>query len=177
MRIIGGEFRGKKLISPKTKETRPLTDRVKESIFSTILVKDMVVCDLFCGCGTFGIEALSRGAKDVTFVDKSDVLETAKSNVRMLSLEDKVSFFKMDAFLFVKRFKKKKFDIVFCDPPYKMSPDKIVFELSRSDIVSPSGIVIVRTHKKREVEIPHNFSVVKTRILGEAKITFLRKEL
>ena len=98
MRIIGGKFKGKRILQPKDKETRPLKDLAKESIFNIINhsnkfkinVENSTVLDLFAGVGSFGLECLSRGAKHVTFVEKyNGVLPILKNNLNNLNMREK----------------------------------------------------------------------------------------
>ena len=105
MRIIGGKFKGKKILQPKDKETRPLKDLAKESIFNIINhsnkfkinVENSTVLDLFAGVGSFGLECLSRGAKHVTFVEKyNGVLPILKSNLNNLNMREKYEIIEED---------------------------------------------------------------------------------
>lgn len=124
MRVISGKSRGKKLISLEGDNTRPTLDRVKEALFNIIQfdIKDAVVLDLFAGTGALGIEALSRGAKEVVFCDKvPDAIKVIKQNVTNTSNLDKATIINKDCKDVLKDLSKqnKKFDIVFLDPPYK----------------------------------------------------------
>ena len=123
MRVITGSARGRKL---KTLEggdiVRPTTDRVKEAMFSIIQfdLPDADVLDLFAGSGQLGIEALSRGAKSCTFVDKnSEAFETVKDNLFTTKLADRATVLNADSVTFIRN-SKNKYDIVILDPPYNM---------------------------------------------------------
>ena len=129
MRIIGGNFKGKKILEPKDKETRPLKDLTKESIFNIInhskkfkiKLENSKVLDLFSGVGSFGIECLSRGVKEVIFVENySVVLPILKKNLSNLKSINNYQIIEKDIYknsdLFLLN---KKFDIIFLDPPYK----------------------------------------------------------
>ena len=129
MRIIGGNFKGKKILDPQDKETRPLKDLTKESIFNilkhsnkfSIKIENSIILDLFSGVGSFGLECLSRGAKYVTFVENySGVLPILKRNLSNLKIEGKYQVIN-DNILNKIDFKKiiNKCDIIFLDPPYK----------------------------------------------------------
>ena len=136
MRIIGGKFKGKKILQPKDKETRPLKDLAKESIFNIINhsnkfkinIENSIVLDLFAGVGSFGLECLSRGAKHVTFVEKyNGVLPILKSNLNNLNMREKYEIIEED--LLSNYFLKKiqlKFNIIFLDPPYKKKDYQIL---------------------------------------------------
>ena len=122
MRVISGTKRGKKLETLKGDSVRPTTDKVKESIFNAIQF-DLPECsflDLFAGSGQMGIEALSRGASHVTFIDKNkSSIDIIKKNLTSTQFLNDATVLKMDSILFLKN-QKEKFDIVFLDPPYKV---------------------------------------------------------
>lgn len=160
MRIIAGTKRGMKLLPPKTFDTRPITDRVKESLFSILykydLPEERIVADLFAGTGSLGLEALSRGAKFVTFVEQSPKVATILNrNIEKAGFvaESKViraNVFKIGAPV---DFDRAKYDLVFVDPPYVMTNDtgidsrlgKLLTMLC--DQLAGGAIVCVRTHK------------------------------
>ena len=129
MRIISGNFKGKKILEPKDKDTRPLKDLTKESIFNIIThsnkfnvkIKDSIVLDLFSGVGSFGLECISRGSLSITFAENyKEVLPILKKNISSLKCQNISSIIERDIFnnLNFKDFK-NKFDIIFIDPPYK----------------------------------------------------------
>lgn len=120
MRVITGSARGRRLVSPDGFDVRPTTDKVKESIFNIIqfYVSGSAVLDLFAGSGQLGIEAASRGAEKVCFVDSSrKSLETVRTNVDICKFNSVCSIHQSDAFSFLMN-TNEKFDIVFLDPPY-----------------------------------------------------------
>ena len=129
MRIISGKFKGKKILTPKDKNTRPLKDLTKESIFNIIAhsrkininLENSNVLDLFSGVGSFGIECISRGAQKVTFVENyHNVLPILKKNLDNLKSEINYEIFQNDIYQNFKIEKlKDKFDLIFLDPPYK----------------------------------------------------------
>lgn len=160
MRIIAGSKRGMKLLIPDTRETRPITDRVKESLFMVLQNYDLLagarVADLFCGVGSLGLEALSRGAASVTFVEKSeeiaDILEKniAKGNFGGQSRVVRASAFRVGAPVGPEG---QRYDLVFVDPPYAMTqdvgPGSSLADLLRilENQVAPRGVVVVRTER------------------------------
>ena len=120
MRIIGGRFKGKKILQPKNKQTRPLKDLTKESIFNIlnhsnkfkISVENSIVLDLFSGVGSFGLECLSRGARHVTFVENySGVLSILKNNLNNLNISEKYEIIEEDL---ISNFRIKKIRQKFC---------------------------------------------------------------
>ena len=137
MRIIAGKARGRKLIPPATMETRPTLDRVKEAMFSTIQnhLLDAIVIDVFAGTGSLGLEAASRGAKEVYLVDKSAVtFPLLKENVDNLKFSDFCFPLNKDSYDVLRDLAKKGkvMDVIFIDPPYckEMIPEamKIIEE-------------------------------------------------
>ena len=136
MRIISGNFRGKKILEPEDKSTRPLKDLTKESLFNIILhsnkfnlkIKDANILDMFSGVGSFGLECLSREASTVTFVENyKKVLHILKKNISNINCLEKSKILEKDAFnqLDLNNLS-DKFDIIFMDPPYK---EKLLSEL------------------------------------------------
>jgi 16S rRNA (guanine966-N2)-methyltransferase len=125
MRIIAGEFGGHGLDSPQGHATRPSTARTRESLFSLvdarIYLEGAEVLDLFAGTGALGLEAISRGASLVTFVEQdSDVLDYARKNARKLGVEDRCIFICGDAVEHLRRYSGPELDLIMADPPYKL---------------------------------------------------------
>ena len=129
MRIISGNFKGKKILLPKDKLTRPLKDLTKESIFNIIKhskllnieLKNSNILDLFSGVGSFGLECLSRGAANVTFLENyKDVLNILKKNIDNLKQQNYTKIIEKDVFeQDTLKILNDKFEIIFMDPPYK----------------------------------------------------------
>ncbi len=179
MRVISGSARGKKLLCTEGLDVRPTLDRVKESIFNMIAfnISDSSVLDLFSGSGALGIEALSRGAKSAVFVDKSlTSLDITRKNLAMTHLEGKATVIKQDALDFV-RSTAQKFDIIFLDPPYESSIyDDIIREIKNSDVLNPSGLIIVEADS---VLTPHfecePFKIYREKKYGRVKILIMKE--
>ena len=130
MRIISGKYKGKKLFLPKDKNTRPLKDLVKVSIFNLLdhskkinkKLENSSILDLFSGSGSFGIECLSRGSKIVYFFENYfEAIKILEKNLSLLKNEKNFQIFKSDCFEFFNSYQKinEKFDIIFLDPPFK----------------------------------------------------------
>ena len=183
MRVIGGRFKGKKLLEPQDKETRPLKDLTKESIFNiinhsnkfSIDIKKANVLDLFSGVGSFGIECLSHGASYVTFVEKYEgVLPILKKNLNNLKSEINYEVVESDI-LNNFEFKSLKlgYDIIFLDPPYKEKTlENILNKIIENRILKESGIIIIHRHKKEIDEFPKNFQLIDEKKYGISKIIF-----
>jgi len=183
MRVIGGRFKGKKLLEPKDKETRPLKDLTKESIFNiinhsnkfSIEIKKAYVLDLFSGVGSFGIECLSQGADHVTFIEKYDgVLPILKKNINNLKSEINYEIIENDILNnFEFKSLKLRYDIIFLDPPYKEKALKnILNTIVENKILKDNGVIIIHRHKKEIDEFPKNFQLIDEKKYGISKIIF-----
>ena len=183
MRIISGIFKGKKLLEPNDKETRPLKDLTKESIFNiinhsskfSIRINKALVLDLFSGVGSFGIECLSQGAKDVTFIEKYEgVLPILKKNLNDLKSIKNYKIIEkdiLDEFDFNEL--KNNFDIIFLDPPYKEKTlGKILTSIIKNKVLKNDGIIIIHRHKKETDIFPEKFRIIDEKKYGISKIIF-----
>lgn len=158
MRIIAGKFRGRKLKSPGSLQTRPTSDRLRETLFNILAprIEGARFLDLCAGTGALGIEALSRGAAHVTFVDQSrKMCELIEANLKTLDVEKSgIEIITNDALEFLRRHVKKaelEFDIIFFDPPYGADYEGVLDLIGEQAprILSDEGIVIVEHHKKK----------------------------
>ena len=156
MRVISGTARGKKLTPVPGMDTRPTTDRVKESIFNIIQnqVRGARVLDLFAGTGQMGIEALSRGAAHCDFVDHDKTAQSvARKNIEACRVSDRATLSGGDFGSFVARCAKGQYDLIFLDPPYG---GKILKEalstIERFDILSKTGIIVCESAAEDTVE-------------------------
>ena len=176
MRVITGQARGRKLISPEGYDVRPTTDKVKESIFNIIQFQlaDAVVLDLFAGSGQLGIEALSRGAAKAVFVDSSrKSLEVVKKNIELCRFQSVSRTFLGDASAFL-RATAEKFDVVFLDPPYHNN--LCVTALGLLDgAVNDDAIIICETQNDEELpESIGRFTVERVYTYSSIKLTVYR---
>lgn len=177
MRVITGEFRGRKLISPLGKEVRPTTDRVKEAIFSILApyIYDAVVIDLFAGSGGLGIEALSRGAQHVYFCDNSEKsISVIRQNVEKLNISERITILSCDYKRISTRIS-KKVDIVIIDAPYNMCDYSDILSLISAGgyLAEDSLILIERDRSKAGYEIPDNYILSKTKKYGNTEVDIL----
>ena len=174
MRIIAGRFKGHSLRPVPGDKVRSTADRVKESLFNIIVgvPDDADVLDLFCGAGTLGLEALSRGARHATFVDKSrHSIERARANLAALGADDEAAFLVMDAVaaLHVLERNDRRFSLILADPPYSEGwPKKILRAIGETGCLAPSGVLVIEYHKKDPPgDPPTGFSVWTERRFGD----------
>ena len=184
MRIISGLYKGKKILEPKDKQTRPLKDLTKESIFNIINhsnkfkinVSNAIVLDLFSGVGSFGLECLSRGVNEVIFVENYfGVLPILKKNLANLKTIKNYSIIEEDIFNenFLSNLK-KSFDIIFLDPPYKIKNiSELLDKILMFKLLNKNGIIILHRHKDEEENLPINFKILENKKYGISKIMFI----
>jgi len=184
MRIISGSFKGKKILEPKDKNTRPLKDLTKESIFNIIKHSNKFsvklvgsnILDLFSGVGSFGIECLSREAEQVIFIENySGVLPILKKNLLSLKKNVKYKIIEKDIYqneIFLRL--NIKFDIIFCDPPYKYKNlEDIFIKIKQANILNENGIIIIHRHKNDEDFSSSGFEILEQKKYGISKIIFV----
>ncbi len=183
MRIIAGNFKGKKILEPKDKETRPLKDLTKESIFNiinhsnkfSVNLEGSNVLDLFSGTGSFGLECLSRKAKHVTFVENyKEILTILKKNLLNLKSINNYEIIQKDILnnLVISNLK-QKFDIVFLDPPYKEKDlNKLLSSIMKFKLIKNHGIIIIHRHKNQKDKFPNSLKIIEEKIYGISKIIF-----
>ncbi len=183
MRIISGSFKGKKIIQPKDKITRPLKDLTKESIFNilkhskllNVELENSNILDLFSGVGSFGLECLSRGAKNVTFLESyTDVLSVLKKNIDNLNQQNQTKVIEKDIFSEnTLKLLNDKFDIIFMDPPYKEKKLSFLLNaITKFELLNTGGITIIHRHKKEEDDLPREFNLILEKNYGISKIIF-----
>ena len=182
MRIISGSFKGKKIFEPKNLITRPLKDLTKESIFNIIAhsnklkinLNNALVLDLFSGVGSFGLECLSRGVKEVTFIENyKEVLPLLKKNLNNLSLNNYKIIEKDIYNLDTLKKLENKFDIIFLDPPFKYKDLEVLIERIHSyKILNTKGIIIMHRHKKEKDIFLKKINIIEEKNYGISKIIF-----
>ncbi len=184
MRIISGKLKGKKILLPKDKMTRPLRDLVKESIFNllkhsnklNISTLDINVLDLFSGSGSFGLEIISRGAKKVIFVENyAPAYEVLSKNIINLKCQDSSEILNNNCFDYIERLNKEeiKFDLIFLDPPFKEKKiNTLIKNIKQKNLLNESGIIIIHRHKKDDIIITNHLNIIEQRSYGISKITF-----
>ncbi|PYI54243.1 16S rRNA (guanine(966)-N(2))-methyltransferase RsmD [Paenibacillus flagellatus] len=149
MRVISGSAKGRPLKAVPGMGTRPTTDKVKEAIFSMIgpYFDGGTVLDLFAGTGGLGIEALSRGMDRAVFVDADKKsVEVVTANLEATRLSDKAEVYRNDAYRALKALSKRnvRFDLVFLDPPYKMTAiEELIGSMRELDLLAPAAVIVV----------------------------------
>lgn len=172
LRIIGGQWRGRKLNFPDLPGLRPTSDRIRETLFNW-LQADIIgarCLDLFAGSGAVGFEALSRGAAEVVFVDNMQAaVSQLNQNLTMLKNE-KGQVFRGDALSFVQRDDMVPFDIVFLDPPFKSGLlGKCISALEQSSCLKKDSLIYIENEKQLDVAVPANWNSLKEKKAGQVK--------
>ncbi|MBS4539750.1 16S rRNA (guanine(966)-N(2))-methyltransferase RsmD [Clostridium sp. D2Q-11] len=180
MRVITGIAKGHKLKAPKGTNTRPTTDRVKETLFNIIgdIHPDSIILDLFAGSGSIGIEFLSRGAKKSYFID-SDIssYKTILENINKTKFNDRSEVYKntYDKALRVLRNKGIRFNYIFLDPPYdKGLVEKSIEFIIEYDLLTKDGLIIVEHEKALDLTAFSNKYSINTRNYGDTSVSFLK---
>ncbi|MBW6464265.1 MAG: 16S rRNA (guanine(966)-N(2))-methyltransferase RsmD [Bacillota bacterium] len=178
MRVIAGYARGTRLKAPKGTLVRPTADKVKEALFSILgsRVIGAVFLDLYAGSGAVGIEALSRGAEKVIFVEKQrNGITLIRENLQLTKLSERAHIINADvtkAILLLAR-EEFKADLVFLDPPYNISdPGDIINRLIKSDILTGRGLIVVE-HAYKNKLWSVAFENVRQRKYGDTCLTFI----
>ena len=178
MRIIAGEWRGRKIAAPAGRSTRPTSDRTRETLFSMLASRlgsfeDFRVADLYAGSGALGLEALSRGAAHVTFVETDrDALKAIDANIATFGVAARTSIRNMSADSLPKS---HPFDLIFADPPYQPgSGTAAAAAVARSGWLPAGGWMAVETHRGDAVAPPDGWVIEAERDVGRARLTILR---
>lgn len=185
MRIISGKHKGMKLYTLEGIGTRPTLDRVKEPLFSILNfdLPDATVLDLFAGSGALGLEALSRGAKEVVLCDySSKAIHIIEQNVDKMKERDNVKLLQKDYKMALKMLKdeEKKFDIIFLDPPYATNfVEKAAEYIAQYDLLKENGTIVIETDRKEDVKTDINqlelFDIYDERKYGRANLIFVKR--
>ena len=184
MRIIGGQLKGKKISEPKDKKTRPLKDMVRESIFNTLVhsnkfsinLKNSNILDLFSGVGSFGLEAISRGANLVSFVENYlSVIKILKKNIHDLNLSQKCEIINEDILNKIDFNKfNQEFDLIFLDPPFKEKKITLLLDkINQSNILKIDNLIILHRHKNEKDIFPNFVNILEEKNYGNSKIFFM----
>ena len=180
MRVIAGEAKGRTLVAPKGTGTRPATDRIRETLFAILEpdLGDARVLDLFAGAGTMGIEALSRGAAHVTFVERSSAaLDALRKNIASTGFGNRSDVVAANVIGFLDTgAMREPYDLAFLDPPFADIAilDATLAHPSLAAALSPGATVVARVLRKHPPTPPAAANVVRTKSVGEEDLVFLR---
>lgn len=176
LRIIGGTFARQALAQPPAGLTRPVSEKARGAIFNMLgeAIEEAKVLDMYAGSGALGLEALSRGAKSVDFVDKhSRVAKVIEQNIDNLGIAEGVQIFTRTAEQFLRHIK-DEYDVILMDPPYADFDLAIVEQAG--DLLQCQGTLVVSTSSKVEIGSPARLEVAKQKVYGDSMITVLTKE-
>lgn len=185
MRIISGEARGRTLFAPPGDQTRPTSDKIRGSLFNILgmNVPDAQVADLFGGTGALSLEALSRGAKHAVIVESGrqafEVIRRNAKNVLKDEMDSRAKIMKMDYRSAIAQLAGYRFDLVFLDPPYRMTEAyaDAIDRLDAIDALHDDTIIVAERRHDAAVEFPQGYEIYDTRNYGETSIDFVRRRL
>lgn len=185
MRVIAGKYKGRVLKMPKSADVRPTQDRIKESMFEILktCIADADVLELFAGSGSLGIEALSRGAKSVVFVEREDkCIDIINENLDKLHVDTGADVIKSDAFRAIRNFSEQgaRFGVVIADPPYRAEYiiRKLLIKFNMYDILKPPFIVVIEHSKKDHIpQKEGNIILLKQYNYGDTILSVYRKNI
>lgn len=179
LRVISGKYKSRKLKEVKTLNTRPTTDKNKETIFNSIgqYFDGGKALDLFSGSGSLGIEALSRGMVSCDFVDMDiSAIRVIAENIKALKIDEEYQVIKRDAVSFLKT-TTKQYDLIFVDPPYALRLyDEILNIIDSRQLLNKNGIIVMESDNKTIIDSFQDMIVQKEKKLGQSKITILRRD-
>jgi 16S rRNA (guanine966-N2)-methyltransferase len=166
LRVISGKYGGQNLVGFKNQHIRPTTDREKETIFNILQneIFESRVLDLFSGTGSLGIEAISRGAKRVSFVDfHQESLKIIKENLKKLKVVEETEIIKSDVLKFLKNYSGSTFEVILIDPPFTKSiAHEVMCELQNSQVLANQTIVCIECGKTEKLESTYGFLECKS---------------
>ena len=183
MRIIAGNYKNTKLVSPKSDKIRPTTDRVRESLFNilehgknAISLEQARVLDLFAGTGALGLEAISRGAAFCLFVEEDAAARAIiRQNIENLSLTGSTKIFRRDATNLSTSGRFGQFDLVFVDPPYNQDLGvKALQSTLDGGWLSPDCRIVLEESQKTQLDLPVNLQILDDRLYGDTSIKMIQ---
>jgi 16S rRNA (guanine966-N2)-methyltransferase len=190
MRIISGKYKGKIINSPQDYDIRPTSDRTRSALFNILChgklksagisdkpnFSELTVIDVFAGTGALGLEALSRGAKKVVFIEKSrKSINLLRKNINSLKAKNDCSIINKDATNLDKS--NIKANVIFADPPYqKELVEPTIKSLIKNNWIADNAIVIIETEANEIFSLPEEFELLDSRKYGKAKINIFKFE-
>jgi 16S rRNA (guanine966-N2)-methyltransferase len=183
MRVVGGRLKGRNIAAPTSRDIRPTADRLRESVFNILMhaygnpIDGARVLDLFAGTGALGIEAVSRGAAFVLFVDNgAEARALLRNNVEALSLGGVTKVYRRDAADLGPAHPVEPFSLAFLDPPYgKGLAEKSLVSLRGGGWLVPGALVVVEEAKAAELAAPEGFEQLERRAYDDTEFVFLRR--
>jgi 16S rRNA (guanine966-N2)-methyltransferase len=180
MRIIAGKYKGHQLVPFQADHIRPTTDRVKESQFNILMshFDGTRVLDLFAGTGNLGLEAISRGASEVLFVEKSkQSIQILEKNIQKLKISEAYKIIQKDVLSFLKTYQGEPFDVIFADPPFtEVMAHDVMQAICESKVFAPTTVMTIESARKEKI-LDHYTSLERydVREFGDKVLSFFRK--
>ena len=177
IRVIAGEFGGRKLEAPDTSRTHPMGERIRNALFNKIAseLPDAEVLDVFAGTGAVGIEALSRGAKSAVFIERDRIAQKViTNNIESLNIEDRAKLVRTSVANWLDTAEPQLFDVIFVDPPYHDTQFSTVTKLF--GLLKPGALMVLSHPGRSESPTKAGVVVVDNRSYGDAVLTFYRRE-
>ena len=176
VRLISGEFGGRLLDAPPGRRMHPMGERIRNALFNSVgsEIQGARVLDAFSGTGAIGLEALSRGAEHVTFIERDRLLQKILAgNIERLSVQNRTTLIRTSVSNWLSTNEHEQFDIIFADPPYHDTQFSTVIRLQ--DLLKPSALMVLSHPGKGEVPTKNGVVVVDNRSYGNADLTFYRR--
>lgn len=183
MQIIGGLYKSRLLVAPKGDQTRPSKNMLRETLFNICapFIDDALFVDLFAGSGAIGLEAISRGARQVYFVEShKNAIDAIEKNIGSLKVEKQTAILKGDVFKNLAKVS-EKIDIIFADPPYSKDPKeslalKLLAYLEKHEVLKSEGIFFLETHKSEKIDLNlfPSFELLKQKFFGDSQLLMLK---
>ena len=177
IRIISGEFGGRKIEAPDTGKTHPMSERVRNALFNSIAhdIEGAKTLDVFAGSGSVGLEALSRGAHDITFVERDRIAQQVLArNCTALGVEERVKIIRSSVDGWLANRGEVTYDLIFADPPYDDTQFSTVSKLF--GLLKPNGLMVLSHPGRGEIPTKTGVVVVDNRSYGNAYLTFYRRD-
>ena len=177
IRIIGGRHKSYRIVFKALPALRPTTDRAKETLFSWLQfeLENKSCLDLFAGTGSLGLEALSRGAQHVTFVEKEkNLYKNIIKNISNLGYENQIQAVCSDSFKWLKT-NKQKFDLIFLDPPFDLIDYKMLIRaIFQNNVLNEDGKIFLESSKHTSLELSKTQNILKDKTVGDVRLMILQ---